>query len=179
MKKIVIFDLDHTVINSANRVNPCILPNGDLDLNKYLAHACTRQQVYTDKLLPLADVMRAYITQGVDVAICTARHMYKHDYDFLKKHGLKVPEIYSRDKLYRHFNFARATALYVSKDAEYKAAYLAMIKDRNPQASLILYDDHAGVLSEARKLGVLAIDAIKINNKIESYKALSYNQPVI
>lgn len=174
MNKIVIFDLDHTVINSANRVNPCLLPSGDLNLNKYRAEACTREAVYTDSLLPLADVMRAYIEQGVQVAICTARHMYKHDYDFLKKHGLKVPEVYSRDKLHKHFNFARATALYISSDAEYKAAYLAMIKERNPEASLVLYDDHLGVLSAARKLGVLAIDAVKINNRIESYKALSY-----
>lgn len=174
MKKIVIFDLDHTVINSAARVDPCILPNGDLDLNKYRAHACTRGAVNTDSLLPLADVMREYIAQGVQVAICTARHMYKHDYDFLKKHGLKVPEVYSRDKLHKHFNFTRATALYVSSDAEYKSAYLAMIRERNPEASLVLYDDHLGVLAAAKKLGVLAIDAVKINNRIESYKALAY-----
>lgn len=171
--KIILFDLDHTVINSEHRVNPCILVGGDLDLTKYRNEACTREQVYKDELLPLASVMLNYIEQGFTVGILTARHMFKHDYDFLKKHGLKTALILSRDKLYKHFGDS-ARGLYVSGDATYKGAYIEMLKRKHPTHSLILYDDHKGVLQQARDQGVHAIDAISINKRIERFNLVGF-----
>jgi hypothetical protein len=170
--KIIIFDLDHTVINSEHRINECLDSSGNLDLNQYRAKACTRSQVYTDTLLPLADVMKEYIKNNQTVVILTARHCFKHDYDYLKKHGLKTGLILSRDKLYKHFGATKARALYASDDAKYKGAYINLIKSIYPNAELILYDDHKGVLTQARAQGVNAIDAIKLNNRIETFRAL-------
>jgi hypothetical protein len=172
MNKLILFDLDHTVINSEHRINECLDSSGNLDLNTYRARACTRAQVYTDQLLPLADVMLNYIKHGHTVGILTARHMFKHDYDFLKKHGLKTALILSRNKLPKHFSAARAKALYISGDAVYKGAYIDLLKSQYPYHSLTLYDDHQGVLQQARTQGVHAIDAIKLNNRIETFRAL-------
>jgi hypothetical protein len=172
MDKIILFDLDSTVIDSSNRISGCLDSEGNLNLNTYRAIACTRAQVYTDQLLPLADVMRNYIANGATVGILTARHCFKHDRDFLKKHGLKTSLILSRDKLPKHFSPIRAKALYCSGDAIYKGAYIDLIKSLYPSHSIVLYDDHRGVLEQARKQGVIAIDAIKLNNRIETFKAL-------
>lgn len=173
MKKVFIFDLDHTVINSEHRVNPCILPNGDLDLSKYRNEACTREQVYKDTLLPLYSVMRNYIAQGAIVVVCTARHMFKHDYDYLKKVGLKTNLILSRDKLFKHFG-ERARTLYLSGDAAYKGAYLELLQSKYPSHSLVLYDDHQGVLKQARKQGVHSVDAIHINKRIDTFNQVGF-----
>ncbi len=173
-KKIIIFDLDHTVINSEHRVNPCILEGGDLDLNKYRNEACTREQVYKDTLLPLASVMLRYIAEGFQVVILTARHMFKHDYDFLKKVGMKTPLILSRDKLFKHFGGARAKTLYISGDAQYKGAYIELLKCKYPLHELILYDDHKGVLAQAIRQGVRAVDAIRLNKRIETFNTVGF-----
>ncbi len=171
---LAIFDLDHTVIDSSHRVEPCILEGGDLDLNKYRKEACTREQVYKDTLLPLAEVMKGYMAQGAEVAICTARHMFRHDYDYLKKVGLKPRIILSRDKLYKHFG-DRSRQLYVSGDATYKGAYLELLKTKYPNHELVLYDDHQGVLAQARKHGVRAIDALSMNKRIETFNAVGFS----
>lgn len=172
MKKLIIFDLDHTVINSEHRINECLDSSGNLDLNTYRRKACTRAQVYTDELLPLADVMLNYIKNGFTVVILTARHCFKHDYDYLKKHGLKTPLILSRNKLYKHFSPTRAKALYTSGDAVYKGAYIDVLKSLYPYHDFVLYDDHQGVLEQARTQGVQAINAIHLNNRIATFKAL-------
>jgi FMN phosphatase YigB (HAD superfamily) len=174
MKKLIIFDLDATVIDSTHRVAPCMLPNGDLDLNLYREQACTRPQVYKDDLLPLSLVMLEYIAQGVEVAIVTARHMFKHDYDFLKKHGLKTNMIFSRDKLHKHFG-DKARQLYTCGDAQYKGAYFKLLKELKPDSYMILYDDHLGVLREARKHGIKAIDATHINRRIATFNAVGFS----
>ena len=175
MNKIIIFDLDHTVINSEHRVNPCIKEGGDLDLNMYREQACTREQVYKDTMLPLAAVMLRYIAEGTTVIVLTARHMFKHDYDFLKKQGLKTPLILSRDKLYKHFGSVKALALYASGDAVYKGAYMDLLQSKYPDQSMIIYDDHKGVLEQARKQGVHAVDAIHINKRIATFNAVGFS----
>ena len=68
-----IFDLDGTVIDSFKRIAPCMLPNGDLDLDRYRREACTHDKIQGDQLLPLYQQMRQLLNTGADVAICTAR----------------------------------------------------------------------------------------------------------
>ena len=70
MKRIVVFDLDETIINSAHRT-----PNradGTLDLTRYLEMK-NRDSIMKDSLLPLADVFKSLDRKENYVVICTAR----------------------------------------------------------------------------------------------------------
>lgn len=173
MKKVFIFDLDGTVIDSSKRVEPCLLPNGDLCLDTYRAQACTPEAVNTDSLLPLADVMLRCLAEGAEVVICTARYMYAHDYEFIERHGLKPDLVLSRDTLAEHFG-ERANALYVSGDAVYKGAYFELLKQRYKGHDLIMYDDHSGVLVEAQRQGLRALNAVSLNKRIDTFNAVGF-----
>lgn len=167
MTKLVrIFDLDGTVIDSRERVNPCLKPNGDLCLQTYIDTACTPRKVMRDKLLPLVELMRSSIDAGETVVICTARHMAKHDYIFLRQNGIKVPLILSRDRLKDFFPQRRVNRIYKSSDKEYKKAYFYMLKSMYPDASFIMYDDHPQVLDGAREVGFDAVDAKQLNEHL-------------
>ena len=87
-KKIVIFDLDETVIDSSHRTPNN--PDGTLNLNKYF-ELKNRENIFKDSLLPLAAKMKELYASGeYHVVICTARHMDENDFDFLEHHGLKL-----------------------------------------------------------------------------------------
>jgi hypothetical protein len=88
-----IFDLDHTVIDSSHR--QLTRADGSLDLAHWIEN-CSREKIFRDSLLPLADQMRDLIARGRDVVICTARVMSEADYDFLYANGLYTPWILSR-----------------------------------------------------------------------------------
>ena len=163
MKPIYLFDLDGTVIDSWHRVAPHLDANGRLDLEAYKLHACTHAAIMGDTLLPLADYMRQLIAQGATVGICTARHLGKSDHLFLKTHGIKAPLIMSRDRLHKAFDPVTAVGLHASPDPVYKAAWLKHIQGQAKGRQIHLYDDHQGILKAAAALGVVALDAIKIN----------------
>jgi len=88
-----IFDLDHTVIDSSHR--QLTRADGSLDLAHWIEN-CSREKIFGDSLLPLADQMRDLIARGKNVVICTARVMSEADYDFLYANGLYTPWILSR-----------------------------------------------------------------------------------
>jgi hypothetical protein len=88
-----IFDLDHTVIDSSHR--QLTRADGSLDLAHWIEN-CSREKIFRDSLLPLADQMRDLIARGRDVVICTARVMSDADYDFLYANGLYTPWVLSR-----------------------------------------------------------------------------------
>ncbi|BAV81309.1 deoxynucleoside-5'-monophosphatase [Vibrio phage VCPH] len=163
-----IFDLDGTVIDSSQRVVPCLKPNGDLDLDKYIAEACTPQKVMRDKLLPLVGLMKQAIANGELVIICTARHMLKHDYIFLRQNGLRVPMICSRDTLKDHFHQRDVNRIYKSGDGAYKKAWLAMLQARYPDVSFTMYDDHPEVLEVAQSLGIKTVCAVNANEQLKA-----------
>lgn len=162
-----LFDLDGTAIDSFHRVAPCLESNGDLNLNKYKAEACTHKKVMQDKLLPLADYMKQLIAAGESVGICTARNMNKSDYVFLRQNGIKTAFIASRDRIHKYFPHDMVKGICHSGDAAYKAAWLQMLKATRPETTIQLYDDHDGVLEAARNLGVLAFDAKTINKQLD------------
>jgi len=91
-KKTAVFDLDGTIINSTHRT-----PNnadGTLDLKRYFENK-TRESIFRDTLLPLADKMKQMYDSGqYHIVICTAREMDQDDFDFLDYHGIKYDEIY-------------------------------------------------------------------------------------
>lgn len=166
MKTVHIFDLDGTVIDSSKRVVPCLRPNGDLDLEKYIAEACTHEKVKQDTLLPLAEHMKQLIAEGEEVVICTARYMNKTDYVYLRKNGLRVPRIMSRDQLKRYFSPERASKLSAGGDSVYKGAYFNILKALYSNAKFIMYDDHQGVLKAAHDAGFYTVDAITMNSML-------------
>ena len=173
-----VFDLDGTTINSFHRVQPCLTETGDLDLQAYRETACTHDRVKADTLLPLAKYMQDLIQKGEKVAICTARKMSKTDYVFLRKAGMRVSTICSRDQLFKHFDPVQAKAIYHMKDAEYKRFWLQRLQILFPLHSLVLYDDHAGVLEMAKEIGVLAYDAKEVNQIIEASYKIGYSDAI-
>jgi FMN phosphatase YigB (HAD superfamily) len=133
-KEIVIFDLDETIINSTHRIPN--KPDGTLDLVRYF-ELKTRENVFKDTLLPLADLMRDMYASGkYHVIICTARHMNEDDYDFLEENDLKFHEIFERGNV-------RKAHHYDLPDAEYKTKMLKKYKN----TPYTFYDDATPIIS--------------------------------
>lgn len=173
-----IFDLDGTTIDSFHRVAPCLKPDGDLDLQMYRDQACHHDLIQQDTLLPLAKYMQDLIQKGEKVAICTARKMSKTDYVYLRKAGMRVSTICSRDQLFKHFDPVLAKSIYHMKDAEYKRFYLQRLQVLFPLHNIVIYDDHDGVLQMARELGVIAYDAKEVNQIIEASYKIGYSDAI-
>ena len=164
-----LFDLDGTVIDSFQRIAPCLKANGDLDLDLYRATACTHDAIQSDRLLPLYSKMLGLIGSRATVGICTARLMSKSDYYFLRKIGLKrVNFIASRDRLAKYFG-ATAPEIYSMKDADYKARWLDLLQGMYRGRDFIVYDDHDGVLAMAARKGVRTVDAKQYNDLARQY----------
>ena len=169
-----VFDLDGTVIDSFKRIAPCLLPNGDLDLDRYRREACTHDKIQTDQLLPLYQQMRQLINTGGDVAICTARLLNKSDYFYLRKIGLKrVRFIASRDRLARYFGQQAPTICRLG-DADYKRHWLDLLQGIYRDRPFVVYDDHGGVLDMAARLGCRTVDAKQYNALARKYFSFGY-----
>lgn len=168
--KLNIWDLDGTVINSFGRVQPCLLPNGDLDLDKYRKEACTHEAIQSDTLLPLVELMRQSMADPTTVnAIVTARMLSKSDYYYLRRQQLRGRDgsnvqVFSRDTLAKHFDHSEVDSIYYSGDANYKRRYLQLLREAYPNATMTMYDDHDGVLAMAASMGIRAVDAKVIND---------------
>ena len=156
-----IFDLDNTVIDSSHR--QITRPGGSLDLDNWIEN-CTREKIYADRLLPLARIMRKLIADdNHQVAICTARVLSKHDYDFLVDRGLFPDYILARQ------------AGDSSKDdkLKYRAIWNLLTSLKIPRArwrsSVTLLDDNQSVLTMAEnRLKITALDAIKLNSRLQA-----------
>jgi len=149
-----IFDLDHTVIDSSHR--QLTRADGSLDLAHWIEN-CSREKIFGDSLLPLADQMRDLIARGKNVVICTARVMSDADYDFLYAHGLYTPWILSRPMGSR------------LGDAELKKGLLRAFASRQDISwarfarTSIMLDDNLGVLAMLRDNGFRAYDPARWN----------------
>ena len=89
-----IFDLDGTIIDSDHR--KLTRADGSLDLDHWREN-CTREKIFADTLLPLANHWRA--VQDIRdnfIIVCTARVIGEADIDFLQSHGLKWEFMISR-----------------------------------------------------------------------------------
>lgn len=130
-KAIVIFDLDETIIDSSHRTPNH--PDGTLDLNAYFENK-TRENIFKDKLLPLADKMKEMYDSGFfHVVICTARLMNQDDYDFLEFHGLNFHEIYERGNVRKPHHAGLPDAEYKTKQLKkYKQTPYTFFDDASP-----------------------------------------------
>ena len=82
-----IFDLDGTMIDGDHR--KLTRADGSLNLDHWREN-CTREKIFADTLLPLANHWRA--VQDIRdnfIIVCTARVIGEADIDFLQSHGLK------------------------------------------------------------------------------------------
>jgi hypothetical protein len=146
-----IFDLDHTVIDSSHRQR--LLPNGDLDLDHWIANRASRDLVMADRLLPFAHYWRAL---GQPVAVCTSRVISHLEHEFLAMHHLPTDYFSSRnDGDWR-------------PDAEFKVAKIAVMLDRKGwnAEDVTLYDDHDGVRAAVSKtLGIRTFNPVPYNRR--------------
>jgi len=156
MKRIVVFDLDETIIDSAHRTPN--KPDGTLDLEKYFAMK-NRESIFRDTLLPLAETFKRLNRSENYIVICTARAMNQDDYDFLAHHGLDAHKILCRplDGSENHI-----------KDAKLKRRKIQRLRNLRQFAHLpvVMFDDAKPVIAEMRKIGVACLNAIKVNKKL-------------
>jgi FMN phosphatase YigB (HAD superfamily) len=134
-KKTAVFDLDGTIINSDHRT-----PNnadGTLDLKRYFENK-TRESIFRDTLLPLADKMKQMYDSGqYHIVICTAREMNQDDFDFLDYHGIKYHEIYERNDIRKKYHWALPDAQYKTKQLKkYKNTSYTFYDDAKPTIDL-------------------------------------------
>ena len=149
-----IFDLDGTVICSRHRQR--LKPNGDLDLDHWIANRADREMVFSDRLLPLSRFWMALQAYGDAPAICTSRVVTDLEYEFLEKNGL------------RYGNFMHRAEGDTRGDAAYKVARIREHLDVTgwEAARTTLYDDHAGVRDAVkRELGLKVLDPVPLNGE--------------
>ena len=147
--KLYIFDLDGTVIDSSHRFTGNA--EGKLNLEKWIEDS-TRENIFRDSLLPLAQFMKALIKANKNVWICTARNMSKADFDFLAHHGIKAKTI-----LCRKNGDHRA-------DAEMKTAKLKRLFNLKQFQNMekIMFDDNKSIQKEMPKIGINCLHQDKL-----------------
>lgn len=157
MKRIVIFDLDETVVDSAHRTPNH--PDGTLNLDKYL-ELKTRENTMKDSLLPLADFWKSLDLSENYVIVCTARTWADFDQEFLDAHGLVAHKICSRTEKNKN--------KWHLPDAALKREWLAPFFNLRQFAHLpkVMFDDSKPVIAEMRKAGITCLNSMKVNQKL-------------
>lgn len=158
MKRIVIFDLDETLIDSAHRT-----PNradGTLDLERYF-ELKTRENTMQDSLLPLATIFKALDRSDNYIVICTARQMQDMDYEYLASQGLHYHKMLCRpvDGSENHI-----------RDGQLKRAKIQRLRNLRQFRNLpvVMFDDAKPVIAEMRKIGIACLNAIKVNQRLQA-----------
>jgi phosphoglycolate phosphatase-like HAD superfamily hydrolase len=157
MKRIVIFDLDETVVDSAHRTPNH--PDGTLNLPLYLTLK-TRENTMRDGLLPLAEFWKSLDLSETYVVVCTARSWADFDQEFLDNHGLKAHKIIAR------FTDAHMTM----RDAELKRKGLSRLFNLKQFRNLpkVMFDDAKPVIAEMRRMGIVCLNSHKINRRLSA-----------
>jgi hypothetical protein len=151
MKKLFIFDLDGTVIDSEHRTPR--LPCGGVDVKAFL-DLKSRATVFRDRLLPLARVMRqAHANPDVSVAVCTSRSMSDLDLHYLKFHRLGYDIMLHRTK-----------GDFDTPDGVLKVGLLSPLLDKFRAA--VMFDDNLSVIESVRAIGVRVINSTLHNQRL-------------
>jgi len=155
-RKIAVFDLDGTVIDSTHRTPNN--PDGTLDLQGYYKNR-TRANIFKDTLLPLAEVMRdRYRSGDYHVVICTAREIDQDDLEFLEYHGLKYHEILDRNNCRKKYHWGLPDPQYKTKQLKkYKHEEYTFYDDAKP--TIELFSEYSNVNM---------VDANKANTEIQN-----------
>ena len=155
IKNIIIFDLVQTVIDSSHR-NPNN-SEGTLNLERYFK-LLTRNNIFKDKLLPLAEIFKQVNTDDNYIIVATARNIDHDDIDFLKSKGLIPNKIISRKWI------VEAGV----PDAQLKAKKLKQLFNLKQfqGKQKFKFDDAASVITKMRELGIVTLNAIKVNERL-------------
>lgn len=155
-KRICIFDLDETLVDSKHRTPN--RPDGTLDLQKYFKLK-NRESIFKDTLLPLAGFFKNLDRQENYIIICTARAMNQDDYDYLDYHGLKAHNVLCRplDGSENGINDGILKARKISR--------LMNLRQFHGKP-FYMWDDAAPVLTAIRAINVIAQNAIKVNERL-------------
>lgn len=155
-KRIVIFDLDATVVDSSHRTPNH--PDGTLNLPLYLEWK-NRENTLKDTLLPLADFWKSLDRTINYIVVCTARTWADFDQEFLDIHGLTAHKILHRaaDGSENH-----------QSDPSLKRKWLARVRNLRQFQALpaIMFDDASPVISAMRDSGLVCMNSIKVNEKL-------------
>lgn len=157
MKRIVIFDLDETVVDSAHRTPNH--PDGTLNLPLYLTLK-TRENTMRDGLLPLAEFWKSLDLSETYVVVCTARTWADFDQEFLDTHGLRAHKIIAR--------FTEAEKQ--MRDPELKRRGLSRLFNLKQFRNLpkYMFDDAKPVIAEMRRMGITCMNSHKINRRLSA-----------
>lgn len=156
MKRVVIFDLDETVVDSAHRTPNN--PDGTLNLPLYLTLK-TRENTLRDGLLPLAKFWKSLDLSDTYVVVCTARTWADFDQEFLDSHGLKAHKIIAR------FTDAQKQM----RDPELKRRGLSKLFALRQFRDIpkYMFDDAKPVIAEMRRMGLVCLNSHKVNRKLK------------
>ena len=156
MKRIVIFDLDETLIDSAHRTPNN--PDGTLNLQGYFDNK-TRENIFKDSLLPLADVFKNLCRKENYIVICTARCMEQDDWDYLEAHGLHF-----HSAMYRPADMSENHI----KDPILKARKINRLRNLKQFKNLpvTMFDDSQPVIQKMREIGITCLNAIQVNKRL-------------
>ena len=157
MKRVVIFDLDETIVDSAHRTPNH--PDGTLNLPLYLTLK-TRENTLRDGLLPLAKFWKSLDLSDTYVVVCTARTWADFDQEFLDSHGLKAHKIIAR------FTETDKTL----RDAELKSRGLRKLFNLRQFRNLpkVMFDDAKPVIAEMRRIGITCLNSHKVNQRLSA-----------
>lgn len=157
-KRVMVFDLDETLIDSKHRTPN--RPDGTLDLARYF-ELKNRESIFRDSLLPLAQFFKALDRSENYVIICTARAMNQDDYDFLDAHGIHAHKVLCRpaDGSENHI-----------RDPQLKARKLQRLRNLKQFQGkpVTMWDDAAPVIRKMRGIGVICLNAVKVNQRLQA-----------
>lgn len=157
----VIFDLDHTVIDSSHR--QATLPDGSLDLAHWFENN-TPEKIALDSLLPLAAQMRNIHAAGHTVIVCTARSIeteeVKAAHDrFFAENDLPFHVFLNREP----GNMEGDASLKVRLLEDY---FMGEGFTCAREANAIMFDDNLKVIAAMITIGIVCFDAKKHNARL-------------
>ena len=155
MSKLLVIDLDQTVIDSSIRENACY-PNGNLCLSKYhTVKTCPNMGIVNDSLLPFGLWIKDNfysLSSMFDIVFLTARQVNEYDLSSFDLLGLTPMFTDFRARIITRLD----VGFYGGDPTEqnsglYKAPVIATIKKCGNYKSIIVVDDCQKVLNMARE----------------------------